>query len=154
MGVWLMAVLVLLFSGCGGGPAIEPATVVQVNVTASQQVNPDGEGRPSPVVTRIYFLQTPGRFETADFFTLFRNQAAALGESLVAVEELTLMPGMRQSFIREIKDEVGWIGVVAAYRDIDHALWRQLVAIPPHQTSLLEVRLKPLAVEVDLIEHR
>ncbi len=153
MRVWILVLLVMLLGGCGGDEST-PATVVQVNVSASEEVNPDGEGRPSPIVVRVYFLEDPGKFEAVDFFSLFKGSQAVLGDSLVGAEDLRLLPGMRQSFIKDLDSEVEYLGVVAAYRDIDHAVWRDLVAIPRHETSQVEVKLERLSVKLDLIRHR
>ncbi len=152
MRLGLILILALSLFGCGGGDPTS-ATVVQVNVTASPRVNPDGNGRPSPIVVKVYFLKNPGAFEAADFFALFQKEGSVLGDTLVLVQEMRLLPGMRQAFIQEV-DAAGWIGVAAAFRDLDHALWRQTIAIPRHQTSLVKVELEPLAVRLDLIQHR
>lgn len=149
---WLGVFLILSLMGCGGDDGT-PATIVQVNLTASEKVNPDGEGRPSPIVVKVFLLDDPDRFEAADFFSLFKNAQSVLGDDLQSEEEFRLLPGMRQSFIKDADDDVEYLGVVAAYRDIDHAIWRGLVAVPEHETSQVEVILDRLAVKVDLIRH-
>src|SRR5689334_22078541 len=81
----------LALSGCsmfGGGPA-----VLNANVVASAQVNPDARKRPSPVVVRVFELKAPTLFEQADFVSLFEKEQAVLGAELVAREEFVLRPG-------------------------------------------------------------
>ncbi len=149
---WIWLLPVLLLTGCGWLRG--ETKVLEIDVTASPQINPDGEGRPSPVVSRVYFLKRPNRFEAADFFSLLQEERKALGDTLIGMEELRLSPGKRTTFIRELTEDVGWIGVIAAFRDIDNALWRQLVEVPPQRTSRLTLRLDALMVTLDLVEPR
>jgi type VI secretion system protein VasD len=114
-------------------------------------VNPDAGGRPSPVVVRVYQLQSDTKFAEADFFALFDTEQQVLGEDLLSREEVTLAPGERKPLHLEVKDGVKFIGAVAAYRDIRNSRWRVLQPAPTK--NLLDVFRKD-RVQVDVARDR
>lgn len=54
---------------------------------------PNGNGRPSPIVVRLFELKHPVTFENADFFSLYERAKETLAPDLVASEEIELRPG-------------------------------------------------------------
>ena len=60
---------------------LKPAKT-HLNVAAHGNVNPDDNGRPSPVVLRVYQLKDDAAFKDAEFFALFDKEQATLGASL------------------------------------------------------------------------
>jgi type VI secretion system protein VasD len=93
-------------------------------------VNPDGSGRPSPVVVRVYQLKTDGAFSAADFFPLFDDDQKALGPELVSRDEFILAPAEQKSVDLTLSGETRYVGAVAAFRDIRNAQWRGVVPAP------------------------
>jgi type VI secretion system protein VasD len=90
---------------------------------------------------RVIELKTPGVFHSADFFGLFERDRDTLGGDFVAREEYQLKPGDRQVFQRQLQPDTRYLGVVAAYRDLERSQWRAALPVPPHQTTPLTVRL-------------
>ena len=93
-------------------------------------VNPDRAGVAKPVVVRVYQLKTAGTFEAADFFALQGDAAAVLGPDLLSSEEMMVRPGSNTAFESSFDPKARYVGVTAAFRDIDNAQWRALVALP------------------------
>jgi len=121
-------------------------TVVELAVQAGDEINPDGGGRPSPVVVRIYELKDTGSFNSADFFTLFEDEQGTLGGDLVARDEIILAPGERHEATRAIADDTNHLAVMAAFRDIDRARWRTSVPVPRHRTTPVTVTIDALSL--------
>jgi len=134
--------------GCAGG-APKP-TPVAGRVDAAPQVNPDARNRPSPVLVRVYELKAPTAFNGADFMSLFQGDATALGAELVSKDEMTLSPGESRPWSRTLAPETRWIGVFAAYRDLEHARWRAVAAIEPGRKQQVVVQAGELAVTVSV----
>ena len=133
--------LVLAAAGlaaCASQPPKPVAT--QATLSASADVNPDSEGRPSPVVVRIYQLKGDAEFNDAGFFALFDNEKATLGENLIMRDERTLFPGQKAPFNVALSPDARFLGVVAAYRDIRSSRWRAVVGVP--EKSLLKMLAK------------
>ena len=72
-------------------PAPEPTRVV-LEFEATGNINPNSEGRASPLVVRIYRLKSYSVFEDADFFSLYEKADDALGGELIDKEEILLNP--------------------------------------------------------------
>ena len=54
---------------------------IEVTVEASDDLNPDFEGNPSPMVVRFYELKSPTAFNNAGFFALYDSDAAELASA-------------------------------------------------------------------------
>jgi type VI secretion system protein VasD len=148
LAVTLLAALTcaLTLAGCAAKPP-KPAET-KAMITASADVNPDSTGRPSPVVVRIFQLRGDAEFSGADFFALYEKEKETLGASLVLREEVVLRPGESQERILPLSPEARFLGVIAAYRDIRGAQWRQLVAAP--EKSLIDLLSKDrVTIQVD-----
>lgn len=119
------ALLLVLLTGC---PGSTPATL-KADVSASLQVNPDNKGRASPITVRIYELKSRAAFESADFFSLWDRDREVLGADLVARDEIPLRPGDKPQIERKLKPETQFFAVVAGFRDIERAKWRDIVPV-------------------------
>jgi type VI secretion system protein VasD len=133
---------VVSLSGCADEPPPPiPPTVVDLSVSATIDANPSREGRPSPIVVRLYQLRTPGEFNTADYFQLNDSPDSTLGAALIDHERLVLNPGQSFSLSRELPDDARFLGALGSYRDIDNSQWRALIEIPAHETSMIGLEI-------------
>jgi type VI secretion system protein VasD len=98
-------------------------------VQASADINPSVSGRPSPLLIRVYELKAPTAFNNADFVSLYQNDQATLGTELVARDEFSLNPGDSRPLDKIVSPDTRFIGVFAAYRDLDRAKWRSVVPV-------------------------
>ncbi|QYZ67385.1 MAG: type VI secretion system lipoprotein TssJ [Gammaproteobacteria bacterium (ex Lamellibrachia satsuma)] len=130
----------LFFAGCGEKKA-PPPTQLSAKFIASLHVNPNAEGTPSPVVVRFYELKTPGIFEDTDFFTLYDDDTAVLGADLVARDEFKVKPGETLPLLRELDPQTRFVGVMAAFRDLNNAIWRATAPIALHQVNAYTILL-------------
>ena len=111
-------------------------------------MNPDSRGRPSPVVLRFYELKSLAAFNSADFFGLYERDKETLGPELVAREEFQLLPGDKKQFQRQVQPDTRYVGVLAAFRDLERATWRASAPVPANQTTPLMVTLDGNKVSV------
>jgi type VI secretion system protein VasD len=124
----LTAIACVAVAACASGPP-KPAKA-QLSIAASADVNPDAEGRPSPVVVRVYQLKDDATFGNADFFAIFDKEEATLAGSLLGREEFVLAPGDARTVEFTVSREAKFVGIAAAFRDIRNAEWRVLKAAP------------------------
>ncbi|OEZ27128.1 MULTISPECIES: type VI secretion system lipoprotein TssJ [Variovorax] len=136
----------LLMAGCASKPVVTP---VSITLTAGADANPDARGRASPLTVRVYALKTPGPFEGADFFSLFEKDQATLGAELVQREEMLLRPGESKKLDLTLPADAKAIGVMAAFRDLDRARWREVRAVTPGQAQVLNVTFGARQIRVD-----
>src|ERR1700680_2089380 len=122
---WLRVPLAILLglSACASPPPPPKPTTITAALDAHANVNPDARGRPSPVVVRFYELKSLAAFDAADFFSMFDRDKETLGAELVAREEFNLRPGEKRPLARTLQLDTRYIGVVAAFRDLERSQW-------------------------------
>jgi type VI secretion system protein VasD len=129
-------------------PPALPPTVLRAVIQALASVNPDVNNRPSPVTVRVYVLKRHAVFDSADFFALYDKDREALSAELVDREEFQLMPGASRLIEKPVAPEGAYIGVFAAFRDLERAQWRAVNAIIPRQANTFEIRLEQSNVTI------
>ena len=130
-------ILVITFLvGCASAPKPPIAKVslnVKENINLYTDKNNHAEAR--PVVIRVYELNSLAAFNTADFFSLFNDYEAALGSEHLNSEEFQLPPEEQLVFDRTLDIDTRYVGVIAAFRDLEHAQWRASTAVPPKESA-------------------
>jgi type VI secretion system protein VasD len=124
--------------------------VLQGSIKAEPTSNPDGRGRPSPIVIRVYELRALGAFTSADFFSLFEKETETLGVELVGREEYTVRPSETKPYQRQLQADTKFIGVVAAFRDLENSRWRQTAPVPTSREITITVGVDKHAVSMAL----
>jgi type VI secretion system protein VasD len=122
-------------------PPPKPPAVLRIQLEAGARLNPDTRARPSPVVVRVYELKAAAAFGSADFLSLQERDQATLGGDLVAREELVLRPGESRVISRPLASDTRFVGVVAAFRDLERARWRALVELAAGRDNTVGVVL-------------
>jgi len=145
----LLLGLALLTASCGAPPPKPVVTAVSLNLSASADANPDARGRPSPLTVRVYVLKAPGPFEGADFFSLYDKDQATLGPELVKREELLIQPGESKKLEFTLEPDARNIAVLAAYRDLERARWRDLKPLEVGKPNSFNVNLAARQVRIE-----
>ncbi|OUL99154.1 type VI secretion system lipoprotein TssJ [Variovorax sp. JS1663] len=130
----------LLAAGCAKPPPPPPppvTTPVAMTLVAGADANPDARGRASPLTVRVYALKTSSAFESADFFSLFEKDQATLGAEMAQREEVLLRPGDSKKLEMVLAADIKAIGVMAAYRDLERARWREVKPVEPGKPLVL-----------------
>jgi len=147
--ILILAVAALgLLAGCPHTVASMMSTSFEARLVASASLNPDPSGRASPLVVRLYELKDRAAFDRADFFDLFDNESATLGADLVTRDEIQLEPGQQRKVERRLDDATKFLGIIAAYRDLDNAEWRAVVPIRQNHGNEFSIGLGGQAVTV------
>lgn len=140
----------LLIAGCATTAKLmepDPAKVV-IRIASSADLNPDMMGRASPIVVRIYALKSDDIFNNADFFALYEQDASILGGDMTGRYELEIPPGENTTIEKELDIDARYIGIIAAYRDLDNAVWRGRIETPLDETTYIDVTLGKLSLSV------
>ncbi len=150
-----VACVALLLAITAGVPVHAAKVNVKGEIRAAADLNPDSEGRPSPVVLMIFQLKAPESFRNADFFSLYAPDAAVLGADLVERSQILVRPGSAVPLETEFDEEARYVGFVAAFRDIENAQWRGVIELPQKgffrsffSRSRLLIELDSLALSV------
>ena len=131
----------MMLAGCSALSPYSDVTKLNLKLTASDQLNPDLNGRPSPIVIRLFELKHPVAFENADFFSLYERVKETLAADLVTTEELELRPGETVDLKLSLESASRYVGVLAAYRDLMDTQWHYTFQITPAQVTDVDLTL-------------
>ena len=127
--LWLI-VLVLL-TACGASKQLD----LNYNMTSSRNINPIGHHQAMPVAIYLYELRSDKQFNQADFFSLTENSTKTLGGDLINQREFEIQAASKLSAQSKISADTRYIGLVAGFRDLSHAIWRRSLAVPTKKFS-------------------
>ena len=88
----VVALLLFALIGCSSPP-------VKFDISADQNLNPNEEKKPLPVVVRFYLLSEDQAFNDSSFEELWKNDVEVLGDSLLSHEEMVLTPASSYNFV-------------------------------------------------------
>ena len=140
--------LVAFMLGCA--PAPKKPSVADVAVIVAKDVNPDTNGRPSPIIVRTYELKSLAAFDAAHVYGLLERDKEVLGGDLLARDELPLKPGERRDMKKTLQPDTRFLGVTAAFRDVEHSKWRATTPLPVKELTQVEIRLDRNDVSVTI----
>ena len=140
-------------SGCAAPPPPPPPTVLNVTIITTADNNPTTDNLGAPLALRLYQLGTTANFSGAEFFPLYKDDAAVLKSDLVKREDFLLPPSTTKTETIMPIDTVKSIGVFGAYRDITKAAWHVAVDIKAHATTNITVTAgrDGLAIKTDTV---
>jgi len=137
------AIMVLV--SCASAPKTHG---LDIRIAATEDVNPDLENRPSPIILHIIELTAIDEFNRADYFSLTLNDAQALGGDVLNKTEVILTPGSEKVVKLELDEKIAYLGFVAGYRDIDNSLWRLSQSVRPGKTDWISVNLAKQQISI------
>ncbi|WP_395344308.1 type VI secretion system lipoprotein TssJ [Ningiella sp. W23] len=123
-----LSIVVGLATGCSSNPQFGAAvsellTVdsydIRVKLTVSQDVNPDPNGRPSPVVLQIFQLTNDSKFQQANLADLLDNHEAMLAAELIKMDRTLASPANNLTYELTVNADTKYLGVLAAFQKED-----------------------------------
>ena len=104
-------------------------TTLHLTLQAQPGLNPDNTGLPNPVQAHVFLLRTSEAFTNTDYFQFADKEKTVLGPDLLAQRDEFMHPGQTKQLTVAIPKDTKFIGVSAAYRNIDQAMWRVVTPI-------------------------
>jgi type VI secretion system protein VasD len=104
----------------------QPPRVISIRLYAGDNLNADSAGRPLALLVKIYKLKSAVAFQQAGFDTMLSpvKEKEALGQDLIEVREIMLIPGQRLQWEEKVSREAGVLGIVALYRAPSSQRWK------------------------------
>lgn len=134
-----------LMSGCATVAYVwEP--YAEVTLVASKDLNPDISGRPSPMRVKLYELSSRATLDNLEFESAFDRGETLLGEQLLDHATFVLQPGQTITHRFDLEERSAYIAIVAGYRDLGQARWRQIYKVKSHSHTRKTVSLTAKAV--------
>lgn len=134
-------------TGCAALSPYSDMTKLDLTLNGRDELNPDLNGRPSPIVLRLVELKHPVSFETADFFSLYQRPKEALSPDMVVLEELELRPGEQREMKLSVQPGSRYVGVLAAYRDLPESNWRTVISLKEQEHNYSVITLDAKGIQ-------
>ncbi len=122
---------------------------LRLSIQAERSLNTDRQQGSASLALRVYVLRDGQIIQRASFDSLYDNDEATLGSALLRRESVHLRPGETRELVLALGDEARFIAVVAAYRELERAQWRAVLALPA-QDTVPAARLSAQARQVQL----
>lgn len=117
-------------------------TSLALSVDIENDVNPDSDGRASPLVVRVFMLADDRQFSREDFLNLYENAESRLGKDLVDTVILKeFAPGEQRMEHLELSSEVRYIGLLAEFVQYQQAEALMLLPITDHKKNEYAITL-------------
>ncbi|HHF3199226.1 type VI secretion system lipoprotein TssJ [Vibrio sp. CCB-PB317] len=142
----LVLISMVLFGCSAANLVVDPYS--DLEITANHNINPDSNGRPSPVVVYVFELTSNTLFESQDFFSIYEESEKVLGPDLVNKYEISLTPGQKETYQASMSPKTEYLGIVAAFRDIENSNWRQVIEVDKTGYNTYQILLEDLSLVV------
>lgn len=147
-GTAALALALGLTAGCawfGGGD--DKPSPIEVTIATAPRLNPDERGEALPTMFRIALLGSPAKAEGASYEDLYRGVKEALGEDVLAADEVVLSPG--ESATKRLVGEkpARALLVYGVFRRPSGTSWREIVPIERGRPRAVTVRAEDYRVE-------
>lgn len=118
----------------------------RLSIYASDNLNPDGNKKPSPIQLKVYELSSRTTFDNQDFAGLFNNGQTLLSDELLSSKVLIVQPKEYLEHQINLQEKTKFIAILAAYRNIDEARWKHIYAVKPHGHYKHDISLSANAI--------
>jgi type VI secretion system VasD/TssJ family lipoprotein len=109
--------------------AILPEHRMVVMIHTAKVLNPDDSAQSAPLSVVLFQLKDTNTFGSADFFALYEKGQATLGASYITVAKVDLTPDTAARLTLDLKPETKFIGVIAAYHNLNNVVWRKIIPV-------------------------
>ncbi|MGB0968338.1 MAG: type VI secretion system lipoprotein TssJ [Halocynthiibacter sp.] len=108
------------------GEAEEQPSNVALHAYAAGDVNRNFDGKPAPIIVKIFALTSTHRFYSYDFFSLAEEPEDTLGVTLLDIMDENMLEPDTYKILGpyELPKGTQEIAVIAEYLDLEGATWR------------------------------
>ncbi|WP_193755508.1 type VI secretion system lipoprotein TssJ [Psychromonas sp. psych-6C06] len=138
--------MMVLLSSCSAvntkvGGVLDLDTDFQLSFVVDENINPDDNKVPSPVIIRMYELKSTKLFEKANFIDLYERDSEVLGKSLIGQQVLkAVQPSEQRTANFVLSKDTQYIGLYVEFLQFENAKYK--VTIPIAQTNVVSSSAK------------
>jgi len=124
-------------------------TSLELELKVSSTVNPDSDGRTSPVVLNLLYLKDNRQFEQEDFIALLESPEDRLGKDLIEKIRLKeFIPSENRGLTYVIPEGVNYVGVIAEFIQYQDAQGKLILPIERHTDNEFNVFVDKDAISI------
>lgn len=131
----------LLLSACGAWQSVSDGTssayhavffkqvkVLNVDLTARAELNPDDAGRSTSLAVRVYQLKDRKLFDGVSYDDLLKNDRTVLAQDLQSSMAAVVNPGASVSLSQPMQADTKYVAIVGFYRNPGHGdSWKYVI---------------------------
>lgn len=137
----LPCLLVMALSGCSFWKSKEDPQL-HLNIQAATNINPNINGKPSPLELRVYQLSDNQAFTQADFVQIFNDHQGVLKAELLVTRQLeSIYPGETRKIVQPLAAEAKYIGVIAGFADYREARDKVIYTLTGDRNTPINVNI-------------
>lgn len=144
----LVTLLVILTASCSTTrKALNFVTAAEFKLVAAHDINPNSDGKASPLVLQVVKLRDARQFKQDDFLNLFEDAKGRLGNDLIEIIKLKeIAPGEKRIENLSLTPDVKFIGILGEYVQYNDAEAKAVIEIEPHTTTKATLKIEKLKV--------
>lgn len=119
---------------------------LNIRLSASADLNPDAQSRPSPVQVRIFVTQAQSELSDRGFEEIF--DFAGNSSEPRPLSTMTIRPGQTKNLALSANKSQSLVVVAAAYRDPFQTQWKAIASVTPQDAVYLSAILSANAVTI------
>lgn len=118
----IIVAMITLLSGCSFWGQEDITSQLFLKIKAASNINPNVEGKPSPIEIRVYQLSDSQAFEQAEFIQLYNDAQGVLKAEVLLTRDLeSILPGEERNEALPLASETKYIGIIAGFADYREA---------------------------------
>ena len=140
----------LLISGCSSTKKmLDLDTTAVLDIRIAEEVNPNEDGRSTPVVIRVFSLADERQFKREDFLNLYEDAANRLGKDLIDEVKLReLAPSEQRIEKLELTEDTRFLGIMAEFSQFQNAQALIVLPIEAHSKNKYTLIAKGLSIGI------
>lgn len=146
--VLFFSITAMLLNGCASTREfLDLETSMFLKFRVSESVNPDSNGRASPIVINLFYLTDNRQFEQEDIISLLQDADDRLGKDMIDKARLKeFIPGEDRDKSMKLSKKVKYVGILAEYIQYEKANAKLLIPIEAHTKNTEVINVDRLAV--------
>jgi type VI secretion system protein VasD len=147
----LISLLVLLMTACAfTREVLDLDTELNIEFSVSSKINPDSDGRSSPIVLNLLYLRDNRQFELEELISLLEAPEDRLGKDLIEMIRLKeFIPSETREFTAVLPEGVNYVGIVAEFIQYQDAQGTLILPIEQHASNDFMIVLENDKVGID-----
>ncbi|MFV1873524.1 MAG: type VI secretion system lipoprotein TssJ [Oleiphilus sp.] len=147
----LVVFTVIFVAGCSmTREMLDLNTDINMEFYVSSTVNPDSDGRSSPIVVNLLYLRDNRQFEQEDFIALLESPEDRLGKDLIETIRLKeFIPSEVRDVFYALPDGVKYVGIVAEFIQYQDAKGTLILPIEAHSGNDYTILLEKDTVRIE-----
>lgn len=125
-------------------------TDLSLEFIVSSNINPDSDGRSSPVVLNLLYLRDNRQFEQEELISLLESPEDRLGKDLIETIRLKeFIPSENREVFYVLPEDVNYVGIVAEFIQYQNAEGTLILPIERHASNDFSIVLEKDTVKIE-----